>query len=215
MSFMVRSAELRARARASLDGIWGRSALHLLLAYIVIGVPLGLINMIPFIGWLAVLVVTGALTLGIYGYYLEIARGDKSVSFGTYFSGFNQFVEAFLLYLLMAIFTFLWTLLLIIPGIIAGIRYSQAYYIMRDNPGIGALEAISRSKQMMDGHKWRYFVLYLTFIGWALLACLTFGIGFLWLYPYILTTFAHFHDDLKGRTYSNTPPPLDSPGFSG
>jgi uncharacterized membrane protein len=215
MSFMVRSAELRARARASLDGIWGRSALHILLVYIVVGVPLGLINMIPFIGYLATLVVTGALTLGIYGYYMEIARGDKNVSFGTYFSGFNQFVEAFLLYLLMAIFTFLWTLLLIIPGIIAGIRYSQAYYIMRDNPGIGALEAINRSKQLMDGHKWRYFVLYLTYIGWIILGSIPFGIGLLWVYPYLLTALAHFHEDLKGRAYSTAPPPLDSPGFSG
>jgi len=212
---MVRSAELRARARASLQGIWGRSALHLLLVIIVISVPLGLINLIPIVGSIVSFLVSGAITLGIYAYYMEIARGDKIVAFETYFIGFKQFVDAFILYLLMAIFTFLWSLLLIIPGIIAGIRYSQAYYILRDNPDIGALEAINRSKAMMDGNKWRYFVLGLTFIGWIILGSIPLGIGMLWVYPYLYTALAHFHEDLRTRTYSTAPPPLDSPGFTG
>jgi len=214
MSFMVRSAELRARARYSLQGIWGRSAFHFLLAMIVITVPLGIVNLIPFVGAVASFLVSGAITLGICAYYLEIARGDKMVAFETYFSGFKQFGNAFVLYLLMSIFTFLWSLLLVIPGIIAGIRYSQAYYILRDNPDIGALEAINRSKAMMAGNKWRYFVLGLTFIGWIILGSIPLGIGMLWVYPYLLTAQAHFHEDLRTRTYTNAPP-LDSPAFSG
>ncbi|XID91971.1 DUF975 family protein [Paenibacillaceae bacterium WGS1546] len=90
---------------------------------------------------------------------------------GTLFSGFSDFFKPFLLYLLLIVFVSLWSLLFVIPGIIAAFRYSQAYYILIDNTGIGPLEAIRRSKAMMVGHKGRFFMLYLSFIGWALLGC--------------------------------------------
>jgi uncharacterized membrane protein len=98
-----------------------------------------------------------------------------------------------------------WTLLLIVPGIIAGYRYSQAFYILRDNPEIGAMEAIRRSKTMMAEHKWRLFVLQLTFIGWHLLCMLSLCIGYLWLVPYIMAAGAHFYEDLKTRSEFTAP----------
>ncbi|GHT57847.1 hypothetical protein FACS18945_2990 [Bacteroidia bacterium] len=90
-----------------------------------------------------------------------------------------------------------WSLLLIIPGIIAAISYSMTFYIIADDPAISAMDAINKSKKMMYGYKMKYFCLSLRFLGWALLCILTLGIGFLWLMPYIQVTFAKFYDDLK------------------
>ena len=87
---------------------------------------------------------------------------------------------------LMSVYTFLWSLLFVVPGIIKGIGYSMAPWIAIDHPEMTASQCIAESTKMMMGHKGEYFVLMLSFIGWALLSCLTFGIGFLFLAPYVL-----------------------------
>jgi len=200
---MANSSELRARARATLRGKWTEPVL-LALVYFVIMVVLGFVERIPLVGWVASLLLTGPLALGLYGYFLDLVR-ERNPSIGGLFSGFNRFSEAFILNLLLGIFTFLWTLLFIIPGIIAAIRYSQAIFILRDNPGIGGLEAIRRSKAMMAGNKGRYFVLCLTYLGWAILGAIPFGIGLLWVYPYFLTGVTHFYEDLNQSAYAEPP----------
>jgi len=88
-------------------------------------------------------------------------------------------------------------LVAIIPAVIAQYRYSQTYYILNDVPGVGPLDAIRRSTQMMKGNKWKLFCLQCRFIGWALLCILTLGLGFLWLTPYMLVSFSSFYDDVK------------------
>ncbi len=88
-----------------------------------------------------------------------------------------------------------------IPGIVAALSYSQAFYILAENPGIGALEAIRISKRMMYGYKGKLFLLYLSFIGWAILSALTLGIGYLWLIPYVSTTLANFYEEVKRNYY--------------
>ena len=97
----------------------------------------------------------------------------------------------------MEILIFLWALLLIIPGIIKSFSYAMTPYILEDNPELGAVDAIHRSRMMMRGHKFDLFWMYLSFIGWGLLCILTFGIGFLWLAPYIATTQAAFYEEVK------------------
>ncbi len=99
--------------------------------------------------------------------------------------------------MLQFIFVFLWSLLLIIPGIIATLSYSMTYFIIADNNSITALEAITKSKEMMRGNKWKFFCLGLRFLGWSLLCVVTLGIGFLWLTPYMSVSSAQFYDDLK------------------
>ncbi|WP_332892325.1 DUF975 family protein [Lottiidibacillus patelloidae] len=94
------------------------------------------------------------------------------------------------------IFTFLWFLLLIIPGIIKGIAYSQTYFILKDNPDLMPLEAITESRKRMNGLKWKFFLLNLSFIGWGILCIFTLGIGLLWLIPYITTSLAAFYQEL-------------------
>jgi uncharacterized membrane protein len=86
---------------------------------------------------------------------------------------------------------------LIIPGVIAALSYSQAFYILNDKPGTEVMEALSLSKNTMDGYKTKLFMMWLNFVGWGLLCILTLGIGFLWLGPYVQLSLAHFYADLK------------------
>lgn len=97
----------------------------------------------------------------------------------------------------MVLYVFLWSILLIIPGIIAAISYSQTFFILVDKKKISGVEALQQSKEMMQGNKWRFFCLCLRFTGWFIISILTFGIGFLWLIPYMHVSFANFYDDIK------------------
>ena len=115
------------------------------------------------------------------------------------FEGFKKFWIAFGTYFLMMIFLFLWLLLLIIPGIIAALSYSQTFYILAEDNSISPLDAITKSKELMKGNKWKFFLLGLRFIGWILLGVLTMGIGFVWIGPYMMISFAKFYDDVKEK----------------
>ncbi|MDR0852242.1 MAG: DUF975 family protein [Clostridiales Family XIII bacterium] len=115
------------------------------------------------------LVVSGALTLGMSILYLRYRRRQEG---GTdlIFVGFSNFGRAFMLSLFISIFVFLWSMLFIIPGIIALYRYKLAFFILADNPEIAPLEAIRLSKYLMRGNKAKLFTLNLSFIGWSFLA---------------------------------------------
>lgn len=141
-----------------------------------------------------VLIIGGPFRLGLSTFFLKLIR-DEDADFDDLFGGFNDFASSFLLFVLVGIFTFLWSLLFVIPGIIAALRYALAFYIMRDNPGIKAMDAIEKSKQLMAGYKGQLFMLGLSFIGWSLLALLTCCIGFLWLVPYMEASFAAFYQE--------------------
>jgi uncharacterized membrane protein len=186
---MKTNSELRAFARSQLKGSW-LTAVGVILIYFIL---FGASNILPGIG---ALVITGPLTFGLMSYFLNKARGE-SAEFENLFDGFKVFIRSFLLCLLEFVFIMLWTLLFIVPGIIKSFSYSMAYFILKDNPDIGANEAITRSRKMMAGHKGKLFLLYLSFIGWILLCCLTLGIGILWLYPYMTLSVANFYEDLK------------------
>ena len=110
---------------------------------------------------------------------------------------FGDYARYLIGIVLLVIYTFLWSLLLFIPGIIKGISYSMTYYIMRENPGMSGEQAIQRSMAMMRGHKMQYFLLFLSFIGWAILALIPAGLGFIWLIPYMYTAQAAFYEELK------------------
>ena len=140
--------------------------------------------------------IAGPLQFGFYKYFLNVKRNEP-VTLETLFDGFKRFIASFLLILLMTIFIILWSLLLIVPGFIAALSYSQAIFILIDNPEMTAMDAIKKSKELMRGHRWEFFVTLLSFIGWALLVVLTIGIGYFWLAPYISVTLANFYDELK------------------
>jgi uncharacterized membrane protein len=128
-------------------------------------------------------------------YFLRISR-DESVEINNLFDGFKQFGNALGAYLLMLLIIILGFVLLIVPGIIAALALSQTFNIMHDEPNLGPIEAMKKSHEMMKGHRGDYFLLNLSFIGWALLCILTIGIGFLFLAPYASVTNAIFYNNL-------------------
>jgi uncharacterized membrane protein len=109
------------------------------------------------------------------------------------FSQFHRFSDGFCLKLLEGIFVILWSLLLLIPGLIASLSYSMAPFIMAENENMTASEALTASKELMDGHKWELFCLSFSFIGWEILSGFTFGIGALFLIPYMNAAYAAFY----------------------
>ena len=131
-------------------------------------------------------------------YTLRASRGEDTGGIETLFSCFQQFRRFLVAYVLMSLFTFLWSLLFVVPGIIAAISYSQTIYIMLDNPNISPAEAISTSKRLMRGHKFEYFVLQFSFLGWAYLAIFTLGLLGIWLNPYMQVTMANYYNALIG-----------------
>lgn len=172
------------------------------------------------------------LSFGYAGYTLHLSRSERA-GYACLIDGFSMAGRVIALNLLMTLFTFLWSLLFLIPGILAALRYSQAVYCLLDDPSIGPLEAIRRSKQLMQGRKLEQFTLQLSFFGWALLGGLLQSavqllfrhdpeVGYwiavlagcvfnLWLTPYRNVTLARFYNFLIG--YPEQPPV--EPGMPG
>ena len=188
---MRKNSELRAIARSQLQGSW-LAAVLIMLVFCGIIFASGFVVIGPWI-------VGGPLTLGLISYFVKKAKGEPA-ELENLFDGFKlSFGPSVLLYLLQNIFIALWSLLFIIPGIVKSLSYSMAFFILRDNPGIEATDAITRSRKMMVGYKGKLFVLHLSFLGWGLLCILTLGIGLLWLCPYMYLSIAHFYEDLKEK----------------
>ena len=118
-------------------------------------------------------------------------------SFDTLFAYLPYWKTAVISSLLRSLYVLLWSLLFIIPGIVASYSYRMTSYILAENPDLTASEAIDMSKQMMEGKRMDLFILELTFLGWDILCMLTLGIGYLWLGPYKQATFAAFYKDLR------------------
>lgn len=127
----------------------------------------------------------GAVELGYNAFNLKLYETGEKPSLKLLFSRFSIFGKALWLRILIGIKVFLWTLLFIVPGLIAALRYAMAPYLMAAHPELGASEAIEKSKALMVGNKWRLCCLGLSFFGWYLLAALTAGIGFFFLAPYV------------------------------
>lgn len=186
------NTELMAEARESLSGNWGLA----IATFLVYGIIISIFQVIPTVGSVLALFIAGPMLVGISMFSLSLSRGENA-RLEQIFEGFKNYGTVLGAYLLMVLFIFLWMLLLIIPGIIAAIAYSQTFYILAEDDAISSMDALKKSKEMMDGYKWKYFCLGLRFIGWALLCILTLGIGFLWLSPYIQISYAKFYEDIK------------------
>lgn len=186
------NTELMVEARESLSGNWGLA----IGTFLVYGILISSLQFIPVIGSVLALFIAGPMLVGVSMFSLSLSRGENA-RLEQIFEGFKNYGTVLGAYLLMVLFIFLWALLLIIPGIIAGLAYSQTFYILAEDDTIGSMDALRKSKEMMNGYKWKYFCLGLRFIGWALLCILTLGIGFLWLSPYIQISYAKFYEDIK------------------
>lgn len=158
----------------------------------------GALGGIPVAGSIASMLISSAFSLAMINIYMGITEGRKP-EVADLFSQFKNILPAFCTTFLVGLYTFLWSLLLFVPGIVKSCSYSQAMYILAEDPGMGATEAINRSKTMMEGHKMEYFLLSLSFIGWSILGVFTLGILYIWLIPYMSTTFANYYKSLKGE----------------
>lgn len=125
--------------------------------------------------------------------------GDNKVTSNMFTIGFGRVLRYVGGMFLMGIYVFLWTLLLVVPGIIKSIAYALTPFILKDYPELSVNQALKMSEKMMKGHKMRLFLLDLSFIGWAFLGILTLGIGYIWLIPYMYTTAAAFYQDVKNE----------------
>ena len=119
------------------------------------------------------------------------------MSYGDLFSSVLYLLKAIGLTLMISVFVLLWCILLVIPGIIAAYRYSQAIFIMVEDPNKGIMQCIRESKEMMAGHKMEYFILELSFFFWMLLGGVTCGRAYIYVYPYMTVTFANYYNQLK------------------
>lgn len=192
---------LKSKAKEQIKGNIG---ILFVMTLIVVAVSF-IASTIPFVGSLAnTILISPAFSIALVMIYLNLTNG-KEIKIGDIFEGFYHFWGAFKITFLISLFTALWSLLFIIPGIVKSYSYSMAMYIWSENKEMGALEAISKSKEIMDGHKMDLFVLCLSFIGWILLGGITFGIAYIYVIPYMDATLANFYRAINPQTtvYNN------------
>lgn len=161
----------------------------------IFGAVMAITGLIIIIG-LVQYVIGSFVSLGLIQYNLDLIDG-RDAELSQIFSKASMFGKAFWLRLRMSIFTFLWSLLFIIPGIIKAYSYSMSGFILTENPEMTAEEAMEVSMKMMKGNKWRLFCLEFSFIGWNILGILSLGIGMLWVTPYQNAAVAAFYDEIS------------------
>ncbi len=151
-------------------------------------------SLLPFVMILAI----SPLIIGLVNCFKALlVENDDMMVKNEFRIGYGNYWHHVWGYFLKMLFVYLWSLLFVIPGIIKMLSYAMTNYILVDKPELSANQAINLSKDMMYGHKFDLFYLYLSFIGWFILAFLTLGIGFLWFYPYAQTAQASFYLDVK------------------
>ncbi len=199
---MLKAKNFRLEAWEKLRGKWGTFALIAFIYSLIMGVC-GALTYI-YVGEIITLLVAGPFALGLAMIALNVVRTRK-VEVNQLFSGFREFGKAFLVNLLNSIFIVLWTLLLIVPGIIKSFSYSMSYYILADEPTLTATEIRHCSIELMRGNKWRLFCLEISFIGWWILCILTLGILSFWIIPYQQSALAAFYQSLLPKVETATP----------
>ena len=193
---MNQNSVFRANARAQLGGnifanTWLMALVVCLIQSLILGVGSSLAGVVA-------ILVGGFLAFGLARVFLQLVRGQKDkVDIADLFCGTDEFVSLIVLNLLVGLFTFLWMLLFIIPGIVKSYAYSMAFYIKHDHPEYDWKKCMDESQRYMSGHKWQLFCLDFSFIGWILLGALCCGIGTLWVVPYQNAARANFYENLK------------------
>ena len=197
----MKLSEYRRLGREALKGNWGYGIILMLLGVIISVIITSITGLFSF-------AISLIIVPSTYIAFLKLIDGKKiSNYFSALFSSCvsKKFGPITLNYLLSQIFTFFWSLLFVIPAFIKIYSYFQAIYIANDlveaGETVSPTQAISESRKLMNGHKWELFLLHLSFIGWGFLCVLTFGIGFLWLVPYIHATNASYYRQLAGDKY--------------
>lgn len=207
---MIRIGELKDEAIAVLNGKWssfvGLTFVYMLIA-MVIAVPSNAASLMQgsFMNRMAVILTCVGVVISFlmvpmhFGYYLahmNASRQDMPAEIGDLFACYPNILKIIGTYLLLGVICVVGFALLIVPGIIFALMYSMVPFILIDNPEMSILDAFKKSREMMYGHKLYYLLLNLSFLGWMLLAILSFGLGLLWLMPYMNMTEFKFYEHL-------------------
>lgn len=217
---MKTNSALKQEAYASLNGQWGRFAVISLLYFLVcLLVPnafacifaAGADETAGFgaAGWLSGFIAMFLLLPLQWAYYVIFLRNisgrREAARTANLFDGYRDFPRIAPTLLLQAVYTALWSLLLVIPGIIKQYSYRMTAFVLEDRPELKYNGAIERSMKLMKGHKMKLFLLDLSFIGWFLLCVPTFGIGLLWVFPYYWSSQAAFYRSLLAEEEAAQP----------
>lgn len=207
---MKSNQEYKNRALEALKGNWASAvvaSIILVAASYFLAVPYVSTYLYQFIsvmwwglgvGYVGFFFVYMPLNAGVtYAYSQLYMQSDGRVAGNTLDNMAGNYLKVVWTMFLYCLYTFLWSLLFLIPGIIKAYSYALTPYILKDNPELSANEMIDLSRAMMRGHKFDLFCLHLSFIGWAILCIFTGGIGTLWLMPYMLTAQAAFYQDVR------------------
>ena len=219
-------------ALSALKGKWAPAVLASVVMILVMAPYMG-VNLYPSLSGMPpeatmaplLLGLTGASFLYVLLFYMPITfgyanacrtllvTGDDRLTGNMFQIGFSHWLRFVWGYFLTQIKIMLWTFVFIIPGFIKVFAYALTPFLLVDCPELSALQCIKLSNQMMKGHKFDLFYLYLSFIGWGLLCLLTLGIGYLWLMPYMQTAIAAFYLDVKEqyRAQLETETPAETP----
>ncbi len=178
--------------------------------YIAAGEAVNSASSASFITSIVSMIVSAILEVATIGVYIKMSRSPEPVSFSDFIEGFNNWARATLGILWQLLWTFLWTLLFIIPGIVKSIAYSQMFYIIAEYKDVSVTKAMKISIEITRGHKWDLFVLYLSFLGWAILSVFTLGFLNFWLTPYMNMTYVNsYHALMKEALESGRLTPED------
>ena len=206
---MKANSVLRDEAWFSLRGKWATSALFAFV-YLIFAGLLNAVCTLPFgtnayasnCGSIIGSILICPMTWGFTVAFLRQFRGEEQ-QLGWLFSPYSQ-TKVWTTEILKAVYTLLWCLLLIIPGIVKGYSYAMTEFLMQDNPELKDNAAIEESMRLMKGRKMKLFLLDLSFIGWVILSLLTLGIALFWIIPYIESAHAAFYEDAKQEYYGVT-----------
>ncbi len=216
---MKTNAQIRQETLSSMKGNWG-SGMAVVVVYVLIAIVISCIattlgesfitGVDPlskslseqsgrFLSGVVNIVLVYPMEFAAMMMFLAFIRGEQSLTVGGVFKAFNSkyYGKSVGVLWLAHFFTFLWTLLLIVPGIIKAMSYSLAPYILADNMDMTANQAIEKSMKMMKGHKIQLFLMMLGYFGFALLSILALGIPLLWLTPYYQAVMAKFYEEVK------------------
>ncbi|MGL5634097.1 MAG: DUF975 family protein [Sarcina sp.] len=193
-------AQIKQVAKNQLRGRWGRAVLAFFISTLVTLIGTLILNFlgvaIGILGVFASLLISAPMGLGLCIYTLNFINNKEDLE--DVFCGFQNMLKVLGVLALQSVIIWVGTLLLIIPGIIAGLYLSQTMFILADKPDIGVIDCLKESYNMMKGRLWEYFVLELSFLGWAILAMITFGIGYLFFIPYNQVTLGNYYLLIKG-----------------
>lgn len=196
-------SRLRVELQVAGNPVFATDALPQLLGATKIGTYYILLLVVLVVGILF-MVLSSVVRVGYSRFCLDMVDDRTEPKVGTLFRYFPNWKTTLCAALLQGLYVFLWSLLFIIPGIIASYSYAMTYYVLADDPGLSAREAISYSKDMMWGNRSRLFCLWFSFIGWELLGVLSFGIGMLWVAPYENMATAAFYREISGTWVSES-----------